>query len=170
MALFHPQQFDQPPPYLYPPTPTPSQIALTHRVRSVSTSSAISTVKDIVSAIDRLQQKHASIDEHLDQEDLCAILRAALHEPDDANLIRMLEIDRPEWPEAIKTLQRKLEEIRHEANRDGDTIHREFVESGIDCLRRMSGEDTTVPSWTITKYEVGHADTDRIALYIEPSI
>ena len=31
-------------------------------------------------------------------------------------------------------------------------LDREFIESGIDCLRRMSrGIETTLPSWTITK-------------------
>ncbi|RDB18261.1 Dual specificity protein kinase splA [Hypsizygus marmoreus] len=36
-----------------------------------------------------------------------------------------------------------------------DTLDREFIESGIDALRRMSrGVDTTLPSWTITRYEV----------------
>ncbi|PPR04893.1 hypothetical protein CVT26_012713 [Gymnopilus dilepis] len=36
-----------------------------------------------------------------------------------------------------------------------DTLDREFIESGIDALTRMSrGTVTSVPSWTITKYEV----------------
>ena len=34
-----------------------------------------------------------------------------------------------------------------------DTIHREFIESGIDALKRMSrGLDMALPSWTITRY------------------
>ena len=34
-----------------------------------------------------------------------------------------------------------------------DTIHREFIESGIDALKRMSrGVDMALPSWTITRY------------------
>lgn len=34
-----------------------------------------------------------------------------------------------------------------------DTLHREFLECGIDALRRMSrGVETSLPSWTITKY------------------
>ena len=33
-----------------------------------------------------------------------------------------------------------------------DTLDREFIESGIDALRRVShGPDTSLPSWTITK-------------------
>jgi hypothetical protein len=34
-----------------------------------------------------------------------------------------------------------------------DTLEREFLESGIDALLRMSrGVETNLPSWTITKY------------------
>lgn len=158
MTMFRPQTFLPPPPYSSP-TPTilhlTSELSTTNpRARSLSTTS-IKTVKDIIQAIQKLQDKHASIDEQLDTEDLLTILRTALHEPEDVSLIRLLEIEKPEWPEAIKSLQRRLEEIRSD-RKDDDThvIHREFVESGIDCLRRMSGEDTSVPSWTITKYEV----------------
>jgi abelson tyrosine-protein kinase 1 len=36
--------------------------------------------------------------------------------------------------------------------RPRDTLDREFIESGIDALRRVSnGPDTSLPSWTITK-------------------
>jgi abelson tyrosine-protein kinase 1 len=36
-----------------------------------------------------------------------------------------------------------------------DTLDREFMEGGIDALRRLSrGTDVTVPSWTITRYEI----------------
>ena len=36
--------------------------------------------------------------------------------------------------------------------RPRDTLDKEFIESGIDALRRVShGPDTSLPSWTITK-------------------
>ena len=37
-----------------------------------------------------------------------------------------------------------------------DTLDREFIETGIDALRRLSGAEVAVPlpSWTITRYEV----------------
>ncbi|KAF9523670.1 hypothetical protein CPB83DRAFT_862451 [Crepidotus variabilis] len=39
--------------------------------------------------------------------------------------------------------------------RKRDTLDREFIESGIDALTRMSrGAERSLPSWTITKYEV----------------
>jgi abelson tyrosine-protein kinase 1/abelson tyrosine-protein kinase 2 len=37
----------------------------------------------------------------------------------------------------------------------GDTLDCEFIETGIDALRRLStGADLELPSWTITQYEV----------------
>ena len=40
----------------------------------------------------------------------------------------------------------------HSSRRRKDNLDREFIESGIDCLRRMSrGGVTSLPSWTITK-------------------
>lgn len=39
--------------------------------------------------------------------------------------------------------------------RPADTLDREFMETGIDALRRLSsGTDLGLPSWTITRYEV----------------
>jgi hypothetical protein len=38
---------------------------------------------------------------------------------------------------------------------EGTTLDKEFIESGIDALRRVSmGQDLTLPSWTITRYLV----------------
>ena len=40
----------------------------------------------------------------------------------------------------------------HSSDRRRDTLDREFIECGIDSLRRMSrGIETSLPSWTITK-------------------
>jgi abelson tyrosine-protein kinase 1 len=42
-----------------------------------------------------------------------------------------------------------------ENRRSADTLDREFIESGIDALRRLStGTDLGLPSWTITRFEV----------------
>jgi abelson tyrosine-protein kinase 1/abelson tyrosine-protein kinase 2 len=42
-----------------------------------------------------------------------------------------------------------------ESLRTEDTLDREFIESGIDALRRLSTEThLALPSWTITRYEV----------------
>ena len=161
MVLFRPQPLDDPLTHRNLPTPIP-QFNLNSKSPPFSGNTRL--LKDVQSAITKIQEKHASIDERLDAEDLLSILRAATHEPDDANIVKLLEIEKPEWPEAIKALRRKLEELRSVPTSDDEkVIHREFVENGIECLRRMSGEDTTLPSWTITKFEVrtcGHV-TER---------
>lgn len=44
---------------------------------------------------------------------------------------------------------------RSSKRRAADTLDREFLESGIDALRRLSqGTELVLPSWTITRYEV----------------
>ncbi|KAF4568598.1 hypothetical protein EYR40_009997 [Pleurotus pulmonarius] len=47
-----------------------------------------------------------------------------------------------------------------------DTLDREFMESGIDALRRMSkGVETTLPSWTITQFEVDSEERIGVGYY-----
>lgn len=42
-----------------------------------------------------------------------------------------------------------------ESRPSADTLDREFIETGIDALRRLStGTELGLPSWTITRYEV----------------
>ncbi|KAF8147822.1 hypothetical protein B0H34DRAFT_738281 [Crassisporium funariophilum] len=50
--------------------------------------------------------------------------------------------------------------------RKRDTLDWEFIESGIDALRRMSrGLETSLPSWTITKYEVDRDEKIGIGFF-----
>ncbi|KDR78069.1 hypothetical protein GALMADRAFT_245050, partial [Galerina marginata CBS 339.88] len=50
--------------------------------------------------------------------------------------------------------------------RKRDTLDWEFIETGIDALRRMSrGVETSVPSWTITKYEVDRDEKIGIGFF-----
>lgn len=47
-----------------------------------------------------------------------------------------------------------------------DTLHREFLESGIDALTRMSkGTELSLPSWTITKWEVDREEKIGIGFF-----
>ncbi|KAM6492858.1 hypothetical protein JOM56_010992 [Amanita muscaria] len=47
-----------------------------------------------------------------------------------------------------------------------DTLDREFVESGLYALRRMSqGVEVTLPSWTITRYEVDREEKIGIGFF-----
>ena len=47
-----------------------------------------------------------------------------------------------------------------------DTLDREFLESGIEALRRMSeGVKLTLPSWTITKWEVDREEKIGVGFF-----
>lgn len=87
-------------------------------------------------------------DTEKDLEDLYTLLRTALSEGSDFEIFNVLQIHKEDIPEAVKTLQRAALE-------DNLTTHREFIERGIDALKRMSrGVNMTLPlpSWTITRY------------------
>jgi len=136
-------------------------------------------------------------DQARDSENLRQLMRLALHTTRDADILDILQIKRQDMPEAIKSLQRALEQVTERdrerqssivltskpppmsrrssmkaiasQQRSGtidssssaasfaaagkeDTLDREFLESGIEALVRMSrGVDTNLPSWTITK-------------------
>ena len=52
------------------------------------------------------------------------------------------------------------------ARASGDTLDREFLESGIDALRRMSkGTELPLPPWTITKWEVDREEKIGIGFF-----
>ena len=151
-----------------------------------------------------------------DTEDLREVMRAALQTGSDVEIIDVLQVDRHEMPEAIKTLQRALECVI-EKDRDAgetmieevevvsedaetlvssglsrsstsgsshsiklrkdsgasararasrDTLDREFLESGIEALTRMSkGTGLSLPSWTITKWEVDREEKIGIGFF-----
>ncbi|RPD53287.1 hypothetical protein L226DRAFT_572810 [Lentinus tigrinus ALCF2SS1-7] len=135
-----------------------------------------------------------------DAEELRQLMRRALKANSDVDMIRILQVGRDEMPEAIKALQRALEQVELEtaegtavvgsamvssmidpdsaqelnatspprvirtessdsarsrsSHASRDTLEREFIEAGIDAMQRLSGAEVTLPSWTITKYEV----------------
>ncbi|KAF8513302.1 hypothetical protein JB92DRAFT_2924631 [Gautieria morchelliformis] len=165
---------------------------------------------EIVQAIASIRAAQAAYDTANDVADLYAAMRAALRMGSDIAMLEVLQINRGEMQEAIKTLQRALEdprlspgrvsqqqslpEIESQAvsfivepdtpstssdgshssrilaqrwgtnplapaawNQDQDAaFHREFLESGLDALRRLSGTSggESLPPWTITRWEV----------------
>ncbi|KAJ8507429.1 hypothetical protein ONZ45_g10193 [Pleurotus djamor] len=49
-----------------------------------------------------------------------------------------------------------------------DTLDREFMEGGLDALRRMSkGIDKTLPSWTITEFEIFREEQIGVGFFSE---
>ncbi|KIY53195.1 kinase-like protein [Fistulina hepatica ATCC 64428] len=133
-------------------------------VSTVVPSPSIPAATEIFNA---LRIKQSQVDQARDSADLRGLMRAALQTTSDAELIAVLQVGRDEMPEAIKTLQRALERLFDgtlgvESSSDSsvtlkDTLDREFMESGIDALRRLSRDQYPpggLPSWTITRYEI----------------
>ncbi|KDR78325.1 hypothetical protein GALMADRAFT_245445 [Galerina marginata CBS 339.88] len=136
-----------------------------HRSLGISASPTIvsHSVDDLLSrpqvmpVLQQIQSAHNIHDAKSDVEDLRRSIKAALESGNDAKLLSFLGIEAEEMPEAIKTLQRTLEKRSKPTNgKANDTLHEEFLESGIDALRRMSAGSNfaNLPFWTITKYEV----------------
>ncbi|KAJ7781563.1 hypothetical protein B0H16DRAFT_1819089 [Mycena metata] len=153
---------------------------------------------DILPALRNLQSTQNTLDFAHDTADLRALLRDALAQSNDVEMLRVLQVGRAEMPEALKTLQRALERVGvvntpqiSEAVPAGgelppappgytprggppqrsatlsssessdnssvglgmarDTLDREFIEGGIDALRRMSKGGEMLP---MRRYEV----------------
>jgi len=99
-------------------------------------------------------------DRELDQNDLRQQMDNALQSGSDSTMLDFLQIPREDILEAIKSMQRHLEKAKPgsmsttdlDVYNPKDTLEREFIETGIDSLRRMSKSTTTLPSWTITRF------------------
>ncbi|KAF7289164.1 Protein kinase domain-containing protein [Mycena indigotica] len=160
------------------PRPSTADLPLDHR--------------DLLPALRDIQISQNTLDSVHDMADLRALLRDALAQSSDVEMLRILQVGRAEMPEALKTLQRALERVSavpaspilppapppytargatversgtldsSDSSSSGsagygtgrDTLDREFIEGGIDALRRMSKGGPMLPSWTITRYEV----------------
>ncbi|TDL14843.1 hypothetical protein BD410DRAFT_796909 [Rickenella mellea] len=179
------------------------------------------TAAEVQSDIHTIVEKQNALDDALDLHDLRQLMRTALATSNDADMLRVLQVQRDEMPEALKTLQRALDGLEaasasasakstdneseavlvdgkdiagvevkvldgrierivegEEAEgverrgsvtsskssrgtsrslglTEADPLDREFIEGGIDALRRLSaGRELSLPSWTITRYEV----------------
>ncbi|KAF8334168.1 uncharacterized protein EI90DRAFT_3015196 [Cantharellus anzutake] len=163
-----------PPAYSVAPTTAGSTLEQSH----------ISIPSDPSAVLPQIASHHQARfiqDYHVDSADLTHIIREVLGSGSEARLIEVLQIQRPDIAEAVKTLQRALEvslyrlkeEMRssrssheHESKTTttveqlslddkGDmTVHREFIEEGIEALRNMGTDVGTIPPWTITRWEV----------------
>jgi hypothetical protein len=96
----------------------------------------------------------------VDVEELRKSMRAILDTENDVAILGFLGIDKADIPEAIKTLQRMREVSGGDKQGGGemdelvkDTLDQEFIEAGIDALRRMSDcVAADLPYWTITPW------------------
>ena len=72
-----------------------------------------------------------------------------------ATTVNYNEVEGPtspfQWPRAIFSNDSSNTSSSGHGSERRDTLDKEFIESGIECLRRLShGIETSLPSWTIT--------------------
>lgn len=149
-----------------------SPTIVSHSVESFFNGSPLSsathpspTVPTVIPVLHQLQTTQNAEDSKVDVEELRKSMRAILDTGNDVTILGFLGIDKADIPEAIKTLQRMREasgRVGVESDKEGgkggemdgmvkDTLHQEFIEAGIDALRRMSDcAATDLPYWTIT--------------------
>ncbi|KAJ3903739.1 hypothetical protein F5879DRAFT_803026 [Lentinula edodes] len=127
-----------------------------------------------------LTRHQAALDAESDYADLRGVMRTALSKGSDVEILKVSGLDAGEMAEAIKTLQRAHEAIlererwedlqaRQQEQEDKDTLDKEFIESGIDALRRMSRSTADparlLPSWTITRYEIDREEKIGVGFF-----
>lgn len=100
-------------------------------------------------------------DRELDLTDLDQQMDHTLQSGNDVMMFKFLQVPREDILEAIKSMQRYLEKQRQQRAKDLANAHTldsrtilgcEFMEAGIDTLRRMSKSCNSLPSWTITRF------------------
>lgn len=137
------------------PTPNPG---LTHPPKNPSLLRPIS--RRLLQPLEEITSVQDNKDRELDHNDLRQLMDNALQSGSDSTMLEFLQIPREDILEAIKSMQRHLERTRpglkDPMNADPyesrDTLEREFIETGIDSLRRMSKSSASLPSWTITRF------------------
>ncbi|KAJ3574855.1 hypothetical protein NP233_g1485 [Leucocoprinus birnbaumii] len=141
------------------PQPSPN-LNLTHPPKNPSLLRPMS--RPMLQPLEEIISVQDDKDRELDQHDLRRQMDNALQSGSDSTMLEFLQIPREDILEAIKSMQRHLERTRPETkgytetepDDPKDTLEREFIETGIDSLRRMSKSTTTLPSWTITRFEI----------------
>lgn len=136
------------PPSASLPSLTPSPI--TNRLHDAIDSAQAPT---IICALKELHSLENASDVSSDREYLCTLVSEALDTCSDAELVSFLQIARDGMPEAMKSMQRELESGTGTCEDCfKDALHKKFIESGIDAIRRLSSDvEISLPSWTITE-------------------
>lgn len=115
------------------------------------------TANNPIAKIVHHQRMQNEYDKHCDMEDYKQLIKETLDEGKDSFIIKLLQIDVKDFPQAIVVLQNELQEYQSNTPKtdarvaDAD-IHHQFIQRGVDAMKRMTqGEDMGSPEWTINK-------------------
>ena len=106
------------------------------------------------------QRMQNDFDRHCDMEDFRQLIKETLDGGKDSLIIKLLQIDIKDFPQAITVLQHELREYqsgihgRHNGvPSDHRDIHQDFIQRGVDAMKRMTQTDEVeqCPEWAINK-------------------
>ena len=90
-------------------------------------------------------------------EDFKQLIKETLDAGKDSFIIKLLQIDVKDFPQAIVVLQHELQEYQKDGGRtimssENAEIHQTFIQRGVDAMKRMTqGEEVECPDWMINK-------------------
>lgn len=103
------------------------------------------------------QRLQNDFDRHCDFEDLKQLIKETLDAGKDSFIIKLLQVDVKDFPQAILVLQHELQEYQRSGGKttplsDDAEIHQTFIQRGVDAMKRMTQtEDLERPEWAINK-------------------
>lgn len=103
------------------------------------------------------QRVQNEFDRHCDMEDFKQLIKETLDAGKDSFIIKLLQIDVKDFPQAITVLQHELQEYQKDSGRavmspDHAEIHQTFIQRGVDAMKRMTqSEEIECPDWMINK-------------------
>ncbi|KAJ3800619.1 hypothetical protein GGU11DRAFT_676882 [Lentinula aff. detonsa] len=121
---------------------------------------------EILPTILSLTRHQAALDAESDYADLRGVMRAALSKGSDVEIIKVLGVGLRKGGLGRASGNGEIDE---RYMRKKDTLDKEFIESGIDALRRMSRSTADparlLPSWTITRYEIDREEKIGVGFF-----
>ena len=103
-------------------------------------------IKTLQRALERQVEKERSLETMIEDVEILS---------EEAEILDPEGLSKSSTSGSVRSKLRKDSSASARARASKDTLDQEFLESGIDALRRMSkGSELSLPSWTITKWEV----------------
>jgi len=103
-------------------------------------------------------------DRNRDMEDFRQLIKETLDEGKDSFIIKLLQIDVKDFPQAICVLQSELQQHQFEQPKGTDEIHQAFIQRGVDAMKRMTNDEYEFPEWTINKYVIRSSESVQSTL------
>ncbi|EAU87796.2 TKL/TKL-ccin protein kinase [Coprinopsis cinerea okayama7 len=131
-------------------------------------------LEDPIEKIKQYQRLQNELDRQSDLNDMKQIIRETLAEGKDSLVIKLLQIDSRDYPQAILVLEHELREYQtgrkgNIAGEGGGSDEREehaklqidLLQRGIDAMKRMTKQEdlANIPEWAINKFKIIELET-----------